>query len=141
MTNTIKHTAAAVLALTMALSFAACGNKSDGNSSSMPEKKLEESQQEIVQRLADSITDERQLESTEIDWFSFYDINPTASADKEIGVDLALFQTKYNGKINYIQTIWQTKFDDLASLIMSNNSPDFIGADDMDVFPGVRSKT
>lgn len=104
-------------------------------------KKLEESQQEIVQRLADSITDERQLESTEIDWFSFYDINPTASADKEIGVDLALFQTKYNGKINYIQTTWQTKFDDLASLIMSNNSPDFIGADDMDVFPGVRSKT
>ncbi|WP_124099312.1 extracellular solute-binding protein [Ruminococcus sp. Marseille-P6503] len=135
MTNAFKRKAAAVLALTMTLSFAACGNKSDDSSSSTPEKKLKESQQEIIHRLADSITDKRQLENTEIDWFSFYDINPTSSADKEIGVDLALFQTIYNGKINYIQTTWDTKFDDLASLIMSNNSPDFIGADDMDVFP------
>lgn len=137
MTSKIKRAAAAILALSMALSVAACGDSegSEADSSSMPPKELEESQQEIVQRLADSITEPRELESNEIDWFSFYDINPTASADKEIGVDLALFQTKYNGKINYVQTTWASKFDDLASLLLSNEAPDFIGADDMDVFP------
>ena len=58
-----------------------------------------------------------ELANSEIVWFSFYDINPTASADKDIGVDLALFQTKYNGKITYRQTTWETKFDDLANAI------------------------
>ena len=142
--STFKKTAAALFALALALGMAACGAGSDDNGGSadntnsvesMPEKKLEESQQDIVNRLADDMTDVRELTNNEIDWFSFYDINPTASADKEIGVDLALFQTKYNGKINYIQTTWDTKFDDLAKLIMAGNSPDFIGADDMDVFP------
>ena len=139
----LKMTAAGLFALVLALGMAACGAGNDSGDStgnansaeSMPEKKLEESQQDIVNRLADDMTDVRELASNEIDWFSFYDINPTASADKEIGVDLALFQTKYNGKINYIQTTWDTKFDDLAKLIMAGNSPDFIGADDMDVFP------
>ena len=142
--STFKKTAAALFALALALGMAACGAGSDDNGGSadntnsvesMPEKKLEESQQDIVNRLANDMTDVRELANNEIDWFSFYDINPTASADKEIGVDLALFQTKYNGKINYIQTTWDTKFDDLAKLIMAGNSPDFIGADDMDVFP------
>lgn len=132
-----KKIAAALLALMTALSCAACGSKDSGNdsaSSSMPEKKLEESQQDIVDRLAGEMT-ARELENPEIEWFSHYDINPTASEDKEIGVDLALFQTKYNGKIKYVSTTWDTYFDDLASLVMSNTSPDFIGADDMNVFP------
>ncbi len=79
--------------------------------------------------------DVRDLKSNEIKWFSHWDINPTEAEDKEIGADLALFKTKYNGKINWVQTTWETKFDDLAALVMSNDSPDFIGADDMDVFP------
>lgn len=50
---------------------------------------------------------------------SHWDINPTEAEDKEIGADLALFKTKYNGKINWVQTTWETKFDDLAALVMS----------------------
>lgn len=133
----IKRTAAAMLAAVMTLGFASCGGSSDskgGSSSSMPEKKLEEDQQDIVNRLAGEM-EARELENNEIKWFSFYDINPTASEDKEIGVDLALFQTKYNGKITYQQTTWDTKFDDLAAKLMANDAPDFVGADDMDMFP------
>ena len=100
----------------------------------MPEKKLEENQQEVVERLSNDMVT-RDLKNNTIEWFSFWDINPTASEDKDIGVDLALFKTKYNGVINYNQTTWEKKFDDLAALIMSNKSPDFIGADDMDMFP------
>ena len=138
----LKLTAAALLALALTVGVTACGSGNNGdsdkngnNASSMPEKKLEEDQQDVVSRLADSMENVRELENNEIVWFSFYDINPTASADKDIGVDLALFQTKYNGKIKYRQTTWETKFDDLANSIMAGNSPDFIGADDMDVFP------
>ncbi|SDA09239.1 extracellular solute-binding protein [Ruminococcus sp. YE71] len=132
----IKRTAAAVLAVVMSVGFASCGSKSggDGSSSSMPEKKLEADQQDVVDSLAEDM-ETRTLENSEIKWFSFYDINPTASEDKEIGADLALFQTKYNGKITYIQTTWDTKFDDLAAKLMANDSPDFVGADDMDMFP------
>ncbi len=132
----IKRTAVALLAAVMSVGFASCGNSGSdkGSSSSMPEKKLEEDQQDIVNRLAGEM-EERTLENNEIKWFSFYDINPTASEDKEIGVDLALFQTKYNGKIVYQQTTWDTKFDDLAAKLMANDAPDFVGADDMDMFP------
>lgn len=131
-----KRIITGVLALLTALSVTACGSSSSGKgeSSSMPEKKLEESQQDIVDRLAGEMEDKK-LENNTIDWFCFWDINPTASEDKDIGVDLALFKTKYNGVIKWSQTTWDTKFDDLAARIMANDSPDFIPADDMDFFP------
>ena len=134
--NKAKRICAFALALCAMVSTAACGSSSSDNSSSAAkQKKLKETQQEIVQRLADDITETRKLDNTEIKWMSFWDINPTASDDKEIGADLALFQTKYNGKITWVQTTWEKKYEDLAALVMSNQSPDFIGADDMDMFP------
>lgn len=130
----LKKLAAGLAALTMVVSLAACGS-SGSDDSSMAEKKLNEDQQAAIDEIAESKADDRVLENTEIKWFSFWDINPTASDDKDIGVDLALFQTKYNGKITYISTTWEKKFDDLAALVMSGDSPDFCGADDMDMFP------
>lgn len=132
--NKAKKIAAFTVALCSAFAVASCGKGSD-ESTAMKEKKLKETQQEIVDRLADSMTETRELENSTIKWFSFWDINPTSSEDKEIGADLALFQTKYNGKVEYVQTTWEKKFDDLGALVMSNNSPDFTGADDMDLFP------
>lgn len=135
----LKRLAAAAAAMTMVFSLAACGSSSSEGGSSTETtttKKLEDSQQQVVESIAnDSAADTRTLTNNEIKWFSFWDINPTASDDKDIGVDLALFQTKYNGKITYIPTTYDTKFDDLANLVMSGNSPDFCGADDMDIFP------
>ena len=130
----LKKLAAGLAALTMVVSLAACGS-SGSDDSSMAEKKLNEDQQAVIDEIAESKADDRVLENTEIKWFSFWDINPTGSDDKDIGVDLALFQTKYNGKITYISTTWEKKFDDLAALVMSGDSPDFCGADDMDMFP------
>ena len=132
--NNSKRVLTFALAVCSLSAFASCGSSSD-SSSKVVDKKLKEDQQQIVQRLSDDMTDVRDLKSNEIKWFSHWDINPTEAEDKEIGADLALFKTKYNGKINWVQTTWETKFDDLAALVMSNDSPDFIGADDMDVFP------
>ncbi|MBQ8377717.1 MAG: extracellular solute-binding protein [Oscillospiraceae bacterium] len=131
-----KRILAFSLALATALSAFGCGKDDENKKTTTTEpKKLESHQQEQLDNLAENMENVRQLESSEIDWFSFWDINPTEAEDKEIGADLALFQTKYNGKINYIQTTWEKKFDDLAALVLSNNAPDFIGADDMDIFP------
>ena len=132
--NNAKRVLTFALAVCSLSAFASCGSSSDSSSKAV-DKKLKEDQQQIVQRLADDMKDVRDLKSNEIKWFSHWDINPTEAEDKEIGADLALFKTKYNGKINWVQTTWETKFDDLAALVMSNDSPDFIGADDMDVFP------
>ena len=137
--KSMKRFTALALSLLVMLSLCACGSSSSEGGSSTETtttKKLEDSQQQVVESIAnDSAADTRTLTNNEIKWFSFWDINPTASDDKDIGVDLALFQTKYNGKITYIPTTYDTKFDDLANLVMSGNSPDFCGADDMDIFP------
>ncbi|MBR4555597.1 MAG: extracellular solute-binding protein [Ruminococcus sp.] len=142
----MKKFAAGAAAMLMALSVTACGDSSSsGNSGSdtssaetttTVEKKLDESQQQVIDDIAnDSKPEDRKLENTNIKWFSFWDINPTSSEDKEIGVDLALFKSKYNGTIEYISTTWEKKFDDLAAAIMADDAPDFCGADDMDMFP------
>ena len=79
---------AAALTAVLCIAVTACGSSSDSSSgnSSMKEKKLEENQQEIVERLCDSM-ETRDIKNSTIEWFSFWDINPTASEDKDIGVD------------------------------------------------------
>jgi len=140
----IKRLSAAAAALTMAISMAACGSSSSSSSAAdngstqtkVSGKDLDSSQQDVIDSIAgDSKPDDRKLTNTEIKWFSFWDINPTSSEDKDIGVDLALFKSKYNGTIKYIQTTYDTKFDDLAAAVIAGDSPDFCGADDMDMFP------
>lgn len=113
--NNAKRVLTFALAVCSLSAFASCGSSSD-SSSKVVDKKLKEDQQQIVQRLADDMKDVRDLKSNEIKWFSHWDINPTEAEDKEIGADLALFKTKYNGKINWVQTTWETKFDDPAEL-------------------------
>lgn len=133
--NKAKRITALALAICTVFGMTSCSGSADDSSKAAKEKKLKETQQEIVNRLADDMSETRDLENKTIKWFSFWDINPTSSDDKEIGADLALFQTKYDGKVEYVQTTWEKKFDDLAALVMTNNSPDFTGADDMDIFP------
>ena len=144
----IKKAASIAAAILMSVSAASCGSTSssedgkaaDANSIALQTtasgRDLHESQQEVIDDIAsDSKPDDRKLENTNIKWFSFWDINPTSSDDKDIGVDLALFKSKYNGTIEYVSTTYEKKFDDLAAAVLANESPDFCGADDMDMFP------
>ena len=101
--NNAKRVLTFALAVCSLSAFASCGSSSD-SSSKVVDKKLKEDQQQIVQRLADDMKDVRDLKSNEIKWFSHWDINPTEAEDKEIGADLALIKTKYNGKINWVQS-------------------------------------
>lgn len=131
----IKRVFAGVLALSMAAAVASCG-KSDGgdnNTSSVaPGKELNEDQKAQVDALGDELPD-IELENKTIKWMAHYDINPSNGAVKSPGLEL--FESKYGGKIEYVQTAWDTRYDDLATAVMGKNSPDFFPASDMDTFP------
>ena len=141
-----KKFASFAAAIVIAFGVASCGDSgsSDAGTSTgdattattASGRDLKDSQKEAIDQIAsESKPDDRKLTNSTIKWFSFWDINPTSSDDKDIGVDLSLFKSKYNGTIEYIQTTWEKKFDDLAAKILANESPDFCGADDMDLFP------
>lgn len=55
-------------------------------------------------------------------WMSHYDLNPTGNTERS--AELALFEDTYGGKIVYNQTTWDGRFDDLATAIVADQSPD-----------------
>ena len=74
-----------------------------------------------------------ELSNKTIKWMAHYDINPIDGKSESPAI--SLFQTKYGGKIEYVQTTWDNRYTDLAKAVMANDSPDFFPADDMDAFP------
>ena len=128
-----KRIFAAACALSLACSMAACGSSSSDSSSSKKEAKaMTEDQKEQVNALQDKLPD-IELSNKTIKWMAHYDINP--SDGKSESPAISLFQTKYGGKIEYVQTTWDNRYTDLAKAVMANDSPDFFPADDMDAFP------
>lgn len=127
-----KRIFAAACALSLACSMAACGSSSSDSSSSKKEAKaMTDDQKEQVNALQDKSRHE--LSNKTIKWMAHYDINP--SDGKSESPAISLFQTKYGGKIEYVQTTWDNRYTDLAKAVMANDSPDFFPADDMDAFP------
>ncbi|MCD8094550.1 MAG: extracellular solute-binding protein [Ruminococcus sp.] len=130
--KTMKRILAGTLALTMSVAMASCGSSSSDTSSEDTGKDLTDSQKEQVADLADQLPD-IELENTTIKWMAHYDINPSEGNVKSPALEL--FEEKYDGVIEYVQTTWDTRYDDLATAVMSNDSPDFFPASDMDGFP------
>ena len=93
---------------------------------------MTDDQKEQVNALQDKLPD-IELSNKTIKWMAHYDINP--SDGKSESPAISLFQTKYGGKIEYVQTTWDNRYTDLAKAVMANDSPDFFPADDMDAFP------
>lgn len=137
--NTIKRILAGTLALSMSLSIASCGNTSSsggegGETTKATEagKELDAEDVEQIKSLEDLLPD-RELENKTVKWMAHYDINPSEGSVKSPGLEL--FEQKYGGKIQWVQTTWDTRYDDLATAVMGKNSPDFFPASDMDTFP------
>ena len=141
----VKQLSAASLAVLMAASVSACGSSdSSGDAAAsggdeaivttQPGKELEESQKEQLASLTnDSDLKIDSLENKTIKWLAHYDINPGDGAVK--GPELELFEQKYEGHVEWVNATWETRYSKLATLVMSNESPDFFPADDMDTFP------
>ena len=121
-----------ILAIMTALcaAFVTCGCGSDDSSVSFIS--MNESEKSVLDSAGSELNAEK-LENPTVKWFGFWDINPAEG--QKISPALDLFQTTYGGKIEYVQTTWDTCYDDLAALIVSGDQPDFISACDLDLFP------
>ncbi len=71
---------------------------------------------------------------TVVKWFAWYDGMQNYSDDEIINSGYWTFQEKYDCSIEWIECTWDTRFDELANLILASNSPDFYPGDN-EVFP------
>lgn len=128
----MKRIFAGALALTMAAAVTACGNSKGNSSSDAGGKDLTDDQKKQVEDIGASLEDV-DLANKTIKWMAHYDINPSKGQVKSPALEL--FETKYGGKVEYVQTTWDKRYDDLATAVMGKKSPDFFPASDMDTFP------
>lgn len=139
----LSKIAAMASALAIVSGLTACGgNSSADTTASTTEattttaatsaKVLDETDASAVQDI--DTGDEEKLENGTVKWLSFWDLNPANNKPKS--VELELFETKYGGKIQYIPTTYETRYDDLSTQVMGGTSPDLFPAADLDTFPG-----
>ncbi len=133
--KTMKRILAGALALTMTVALASCGGNKDGGGTTESKdtgKDLDSAAKEQIAGLQDQLED-IDLANKTIKWMAHYDINPSGGAVKAPGLEL--FEQKYGGKVEYVSTTWETRYDDLATKVMGKEAPDFFPASDMDSFP------
>ncbi|MCD8095155.1 MAG: ABC transporter substrate-binding protein [Ruminococcus sp.] len=129
-----KKLIAGTVALTLTIGLVSCGSTDGSEETSSDDTgiQLNDSQAEQVASLADQLEDV-ELENKTIKWIAHYDINPTEGSVEDPAIEL--FSTKYGGTIEWVQTTWDTRYDDIATHVMANDSPDFFPSSDMDTFP------
>ncbi|MCD8005803.1 MAG: ABC transporter substrate-binding protein [Oscillospiraceae bacterium] len=71
---------------------------------------------------------------TTIRWFAWYDSMQNYSEDEIINSGYWTFQEKYGCAIKWDECTWDTRYDELATLILASNSPDFYPGDN-EIFP------
>ena len=152
MKNTKKLLAGA-MALAMTAGLTACGGNEDGGAQDVVDNVLEETttttttaktvpvnteelKEEEVDALENTMSQlqDVELENKTIKWLAHYDINPsTSGASKK--VELEMFERKYGGKIEYIPTTWEMRYDDLSTNVLGGNGVDFFPGNDANNFP------
>ena len=75
-----------------------------------------------------------ELENKNIKWLSDWDINPDATG-KSTPPELAIFQERYGGTIEWYQCLYSERYDALANYINADEGIDFFYAGNFDAFP------
>ncbi len=132
--NKMRIIISALLISAMSLPLISCSGSKD-NSDEKPKKELDSSVREEIHKNAES-TDllVGELENKKIKWLSDWDINPDGTG-KNVPTELAVFQERYGGEIEYYQTTFESRYDDLAQYISSGEGIDFFYAGNFDAFP------
>lgn len=138
-----KKIAAGALAIAMTAGLTACGGGDGGEEITtttttqatveINTAELSDEDAQKVADVADLLTGE--LENKTIKWFSFYDPFHATTFGNTKALSLELFEEKYGGEIEYIQTTWNNRFNDLSTKIVSGDGIDFIAGGDLDSFP------
>ncbi|MCD8107139.1 MAG: extracellular solute-binding protein [Oscillospiraceae bacterium] len=78
--------------------------------------------------------EETEAAGSTVVWFAWYDDMQNYSDDEIINSGYWTFQEKYGCSVSWYECTWDTRFDELANLILASNSPDFYPGHD-EVFP------
>lgn len=122
-----------LLAVVLTMPLVACGDSEDDESSVT--KEMDVDTREQLQQLAmesDLLTGE--LENTTIKWLSDWDIN-SDDTGKSTPIELAIFQERYGGEVEWYQCTYGSRYDDLANYINSDEGIDFFYGGNWDAFP------
>ncbi len=139
-----RRTMAGVAAVTMALA-SACGGTGGDSTETTAEtttaitvaintETMSEEDSKKMDDVSDLLKDE-ELENKTIKWFSFYDPFHATTAGNQKSLSLDLFERKYDGEIEYIQTTWSNRFTDLSTNILGGTGIDFCAGGDLDSYP------
>ena len=104
------------------------GNGSQATTASVPSMNEED-----ASKVAEIELPGEKLANPTVKFLSEWDLNPAEG--QPVSVALELFQTKYGGRIEFVQTTFNERFTKLAALISADEAPDMFSAGDMDVFP------
>lgn len=138
--NLSKRILAGAMAVASVFSLVGCG-KDDGKkketatTTTTVKATLNEAEVGIIEEKAESIQGlpDMELANKEVNCLAHYPMNPNDT--QAAAADLKLFELKYGGKVIDNVTNWETRYTDLAKLVISGNGPDMFPADDMDAFP------
>lgn len=138
--NLTKRILAGTMALASVFSLVGCGknDKGDGNTATTTttvKATLAADEVAIIESKVDTLEGlpDIELENKEVNWLAHYAMNP--NTDQAASADLKLFELKYGGKVIDNVTTWNSRYTDLAKLVLAGNAPDCFPADDMDAFP------
>lgn len=117
------------------LASVTCGALSGCGDDSSYDKPLDSATAAEVAEIAaqdDRLTGE--LENKTIKWMANWDINPDGSG-KSTPIELAIFQDRYEGVVEFTNVDWNSRYDQLANAINGGDGIDFFPASDLDAFP------
>lgn len=123
----------AILLTAFSLSMFACGKKETDSKEYL--RDLAPEVREKIKSIAENeelLTGD--LENKTVKWLSDWDINPDGSG-KNVPIDLAVFQERYGGKIEFHQVTYENRYEKLAESINSGDGVDFFYAGNLDAFP------
>lgn len=78
--------------------------------------------------------DEVSASGTTVKWHAWYDNFHNYSEDEIVNTGYFTFKEKYGCDVEWIETTWASRFDDLANLVLGGTAPDFYPGD-VDTFP------
>ncbi|MDE7138798.1 MAG: extracellular solute-binding protein [Ruminococcus sp.] len=131
----IKKTLAGIIAVTTVMTSAvSCRKNVTGNLSVETDDKpiamLPESEE------PEGVGEPADISGTEIVWLSDYDLNPTEKDKRSVA--LSLFEDVFGGKVKFVYTPAEERFDKLASMILAGDEVDMVEYDPCALPDGVK---
>ncbi len=129
----IKKTLAGIIAVAAVMTSAvSCRKNVTGNLS------VETSEKPIAMlpEEPEEIGEPADISGTEIVWLSDYDLNPSEKDKRPVA--LSLFEDVFGGKVKFVYTPAEERFDKLASMILSGDEVDMFEYDTSAVPDGVK---